>query len=727
MMAFLQLVWLVSSAQLWAVDPAGDWASMRSITPKNYACGRTALALSIDGKLDEPAWQSAPWTDEFEDIEGDKRAKHRLSTRAKMLWDDKFFYIAAQLTEPHVWATLQEHDAVIFQDNDFEVFIDPEGDNHQYFEFEINALNTGWDLYLPKPYKDGGSADNKWEIPGLKKAIFVDGTLNMPGDTDRGWSVELAIPWSAFQPPMPKDATGHKLESIRPRHADRWRVDFSRVQWQHEVVDGKYRKVPGTKEDNWVWSPQGIVDMHRPERWGYVQFVDAHTDDQKFANWTSGIDPALSVRDQLMNLYHRQKQFKAEHDKWATSLSELGIDSQSLSLHVTGDSYLASGSVQVNGAIQNWHVRQDSKLWRSDLHAQVEEALLRAGKNTDQLNQALLAVTARQREGMEFLIANMPFIDLESLTAEFLVSNVREAYETVEATPWRDTIPQDIFFNNVLPYASINERRDNWRSDFRKRFSELIKEAKTPGHAAALLNQRLYPLLKVKYSTQRKKADQSPYESMSSGLASCTGLSVLLIDACRALGVPARFVGTPLWTDNSGNHSWTEVWDNGWHFTGAAEPSGDELDKAWFIDRASKAQRDDPMHAIYAVSFAKTPLKFPMVWAREADYIYAVNVTDRYTQLATKTPEGMTKVCFRAIDAATGQRVAAKMNISEKAGQRTWQGTANDERFDANDHLGIYLPIGATVQVSANFAGRSLTVEATAKENATVTIMLPAQ
>ncbi len=156
---------------------------------------------------------------------------------------------------------------------------------------------------------------------------------------------------------------------------------------------------------------------------------------------------------------------------------------------------------------------------------------------------------------------------------------MREAYDTLEKAPWADSIPEDIFFNNILPYASINERRDNWRSDFRKRFSDLVKEAKTPGHAAALLNQRLYPLVNVKYSTQRKKADQSPYESINSGLASCTGLSVLLIDACRAVGVPARFVGTPLWTDNSGNHSWTEVWDDGWHFTGAAEPNGTDLDK----------------------------------------------------------------------------------------------------------------------------------------------------
>lgn len=722
--ALMSLVSLIANSPATAAEPAGDWTHMQSITPRGYGCGRAQSPLDIDGKLDESAWQAAPWTDEFVDIEGDKRPKPRLTTRAKMLWDDQYFYIAAELKEPHVWATLTEHDAVIFQDNDFEVFVDPDGDNHDYFEFEINALNTGWDLYLPKPYKDGGSADNGWEIIGLKKAVHVSGTLNEPSDTDEGWTVELAIPWSAFQPPLAKDSIAHKVESIRPKNGDRWRVDFSRVEWQHEVVEGKYRKVAGTKEDNWVWSPQGIIDMHRPERWGYVQFVDAVAGQAELSKLAYQSDPALPLRDQLMNVYHRQRQYKVEHGRWAKSLQDLGIDNTELSLIITGDDYRASGKLVVDEKTQVWNVRQDSKLWRCDLQSEVDESLKKAGKNAEQLRQALDAVTTRQRAGLEFLIAHMPQVDLESLSAEFLVSNVREAYETLDAAPWRDSIPQDIFFNNVLPYASINERRDNWRSDFRKRFSSLIKEAKTPGHAAALLNQRLYPMVKVKYSTQRKKADQSPYESLNSGLASCTGLSVLLIDACRAVGVPARFVGTPLWTDNSGNHSWTEVWDNGWHFTGAAEPSGDQLDQAWFIDRASKARRDEPMHAIYAVSYAKTPLKFPMVWARDADYIHAVNVTDRYTQLTVKAPEGMTKVWIRAVDQTTGKRVPAKITIAEKDGSRSWEGISNDERFDANDHLGIYLPTGAKVSVTANHEGRSQSVETSVAENTTVTVGL---
>ena len=93
-----------------------------------------------------------------------------------MLWDADYFYVGAELREPHVWGTLTAHDSVIFHDPDFEVFIDPNGDNHEYYEFEINALGTSWDLFLPKPYKDDGKPMNAWEIPGLKSAVFVDGT-----------------------------------------------------------------------------------------------------------------------------------------------------------------------------------------------------------------------------------------------------------------------------------------------------------------------------------------------------------------------------------------------------------------------------------------------------------------------------------------------------------------------------------------------------------------------
>ena len=135
--------------------------------------------------------------------------------------------------------------------------------------------------------------------------------------------------------------------------------------------------------------------------------------------------------------------------------------------------------------------------------------------------------------------------------------------------------------------------------------------AKPPAKPPQRLNEKLFKLVNVKYSTGRRKADQSPSESMETGLASCTGLSILLIDACRSVGVPARLVGTPMWMNMRGNHTWLEVWDDGWHFTGAAEPDPKGLDHTWFQHDASEAQKDSAQHAIYASSFKKTDLAFP--------------------------------------------------------------------------------------------------------------------
>ncbi|HEY2016620.1 MAG TPA: carbohydrate-binding family 9-like protein [Bryobacteraceae bacterium] len=230
--------------------------------PRHYTCARAATPIHIDGKLDDAAWNRAPWTGWFVDIRGGSWAKPRFRTRAKMLWDDENLYVAAQLEEPDVWGTLTEHDSVIFRDNDFEVFLNPTGDTKNYFEFEINALNTGWDLFLPKPYNQGGKADNSWEIPGLRTAVAIQGTLNKPGDRDHGWTVEIAFPWTAFR---------ERSGAGRPEPGAEWRINFSRVEWRVRVADGKYEKLPG-REDNWVWSPQGVVNMHVPEHWGFVKF-----------------------------------------------------------------------------------------------------------------------------------------------------------------------------------------------------------------------------------------------------------------------------------------------------------------------------------------------------------------------------------------------------------------------------------------------------------------------
>lgn len=241
------------AAALATVLSAAFPAAPEDPKPLSYVCLKASAPIHIDGKLNDAAWRKAPWTADFVDIEGPGKPRPKFRTRVKMLWDEHYLYIAAELEEPDVKATLTEHDSVIFKDNDFEVFLKPLPETDSYYEYEINALNTGWDLFLPKPYSAGGKADNSWHIEGLKTAIDVQGTLNRPERKDRGWTVEIAFPLTAFasRQAVPPPAPGTT-----------WRINFSRVQW----TAGK------PAEDNWVWSPQGVINMHVPERWGYLHF-----------------------------------------------------------------------------------------------------------------------------------------------------------------------------------------------------------------------------------------------------------------------------------------------------------------------------------------------------------------------------------------------------------------------------------------------------------------------
>lgn len=335
-----------------------DWHDkMQPIIPKSYLCRHTDTAIVIDGKLDDAAWASAPWTDDFTDIQGDAKPKPRFRTRAKMLWDNEYLYIAAELEEPHVWATLTNHDSVIFRDPDFEVFMDPMGQTQPYYEFEMNALNTTWDLLLNKPYMDGGKPHNEWEIPGAKTAVHVNGTLNNPADTDRGWTVEIAFPWKVL--------AEHARHPGPPEEGEQWRINFSRVEWQITHTNGTYQKVPNTPEDNWVWSPQGVVDMHRPEMWGLLQFT-------KQPAWeTSAVAPipGKPARDLALEIYYAQRDFRAAHKCWATNLTELGWGTQPLppgvtrlELEPTADGYVCAAAFRDGDRQRVWRIRQDRLL-----------------------------------------------------------------------------------------------------------------------------------------------------------------------------------------------------------------------------------------------------------------------------------------------------------------------------------------------------------------------------
>ncbi len=333
---------------------AGPQASL----PKGYLCYRTAGSIVIDGQLNERAWRRANWTDYFVDIGGDRKDRPRFRTRLKMLWDDTCLYVGANLEEPHVWGTLTGRDTDISQDDDFEIFVDPDGDNHDYCEVDVNALNAVRDLLLKKPLRDGGSPMTRWDIAGLRTAVHVSGTRNNPADVDRGWSVEIAIPWSSLR------ELAHR--AAPPREGDQWRLNFRRVEWTEDIVDGTYKKNPGMAADSWVWSPQGVVDMHAPEHWGYVQFTRRRPGTAALTP-----DPAARARQLLCQVYYAEHAFHDSTKRWASTAGEMGLSIKALDLRdytpaieLTPEGFVATVMLRSGGRVERWHIRQDSLLWR---------------------------------------------------------------------------------------------------------------------------------------------------------------------------------------------------------------------------------------------------------------------------------------------------------------------------------------------------------------------------
>ena len=329
--------------------------------PKNYICYRSDQFIKVDGNIYDLQWVNAPWTDLFEDIEGSVKPHPYYQTRAKMLWDDAYFYIAAELKENHVWGKISTRDAVIFHDNDFEVFIDPDNDTHNYYELELNALNMVWDLLLIKPYRDGGQvALTDWDIKGLKTAVQIQGTLNDPSDIDSSWTVEIAIPWATFR--------ALSSSKLPPQENDQWRVNFSRVQWETEIDNNKYVKAknPETNkfwnEHNWVWSPQGIIAMHYPEMWGYVQFsykVVNHGSDNFI------IRPDEKIKWLLREIYYKEKSYFLVHKSYTSNLQILGYTNKEISA-MSILPFIQSTSESFNASLKSdekvYTIYQDGKL-----------------------------------------------------------------------------------------------------------------------------------------------------------------------------------------------------------------------------------------------------------------------------------------------------------------------------------------------------------------------------
>lgn len=331
-----------------------------------------------------------------------------------------------------------------------------------------------------------------------------------------------------------------------------------------------------------------------------------------------------------------------------------------------------------------------------EYHALIDQTMNVAGDNAKELKKALKEVPRNEREGMAFLISYMPERDAKSLSADFLLENVQYAYKARTEFPWAKEVSDSVFLNDVVAYANLNENRESWRKDFYERFKKYVAPCKTMREAIDSVNKNVRDELLVDYNTKREKPDQAPYESMRQHMASCSGLSILLTDAFRAVGIPSRVAGTPAWHDDRGNHNWNEVWIDGqWRFT-EYYPS-DDLDQSWFLTDAGKAIKEDVRKAIYAASFKPTGSYFPLVWDEDIRYVHAENVTDRYTslyraQLSAMPADGshvaLRVMVFRDKDhaEASGDRVATNLDVF-KGDKQLYGGRSTGATQDMNDVL----------------------------------------
>jgi hypothetical protein len=254
-----------------------------------------------------------------------------------------------------------------------------------------------------------------------------------------------------------------------------------------------------------------------------------------------------------------------------------------------------------------------------------------------------------------------------------------------------------------LPYVSLNEHRDNWRPGFYKKFAPLVRDCRSEREAIDSVNQNIREMVKVEYNTKRKKADQSPDESMEQGMASCTGLSILLTDAFRSVGIPSRIAGTPMWTNMRGNHNWCEVWIDGqWYFT---EYYPEKLNHSWFVADAGRADPQEPVHWIYATSWKPTGLAFPCVWDSAIQYVHAVNVTDFYIslyreQVAEKKPADdevvLNVVLYNSKESTDGNDRVSKRVTVLKDNKQVDFGFTPGNRDDLNRFLSFVLKKNST-------------------------------
>jgi len=298
-----------------------------------------------------------------------------------------------------------------------------------------------------------------------------------------------------------------------------------------------------------------------------------------------------------------------------------------------------------------------------------------------------------------FLAAHAPERD-RGIDAALLNENLEMALLARDEFAWGAEVPEGVFLNDVLPYASLDETRERWRPALYAISKQIVADAGSITEAAQLLNEHLFDAIGVHYHVERERANQSVFESMKQGRATCTGLSIVLVNACRSVGIPARIAGVARWKSTPGNHTWVEVWDGrGWSFTGADEHKPEGLNRAWFTGRVAEAVPGSADHGVWASSWRRTGQHFPMSWDRSSRSVPAVDVTRRY--IAEEEDDAGTPAAgsvarfFRVWDRRGGERLAASITLVGEDGSRMARMMTRSGRADLNDMPSAVLASGA--------------------------------
>ena len=241
----------------------------------SYTCWKAATPPVIDGRADDAVWAQAEAGELFDVEDLGRQRRHSRPTAVKMLWDDDNLYFLFEMEDGDVWSTFTNRDDQLWREEVVEIFIDPDGDGLDYAEIEVNPLNVYFDLLLSRPWSDGGGGFAQWD-PQFSSAVQVDGSVNDPGDVDGGWTVEIALPWEALATDIRDVANGMALP---PQAGEEWRLNLYRFERLRE--NGAV-----TASEASAWSTVGVIDFHRPDRFGLLRFANRPTAVQE-ANWGS--------------------------------------------------------------------------------------------------------------------------------------------------------------------------------------------------------------------------------------------------------------------------------------------------------------------------------------------------------------------------------------------------------------------------------------------------------